>query len=173
MSASEPIYFYSTKGPFGCFSNFVAAPFTVDGKLYRTSEHYFQAMKFVPHEEIMEEIRACASPMVAAGKGRSRARPLRKDWEAVKDDVMRDAVRHKFRAHPPLRAILLSTGAAVLVERTARDSYWGDGGNGSGKNMLGRILMEVREELRSEEGGEKTSPAAASVTPATAKRSRE
>ena len=99
----------------------------------------------------MAEIRACASPMVAAGKGRSRSRPLRPDWESVKDDVMRDAVRRKFQLSP-LRAVLLSTGDAELVERTPRDKYWGDGGDGTGKNMLGKILMEVRAELRTKGG---------------------
>ncbi len=59
---------------------------------------------------------------------------------------MRAAVRAKFEQHEDLRALLLSTGNAKLVEHTANDDYWGDGG-GYGKNMLGRILMEVRSEL--------------------------
>jgi ribA/ribD-fused uncharacterized protein len=60
---------------------------------------------------------------------------------------MRKAVRAKFTQHPDLRAILLGTGDARLVEHTENDSYWGDGGDGSGKNWLGKILMEIREEL--------------------------
>jgi ribA/ribD-fused uncharacterized protein len=50
-----------------------------------------------------------------------------------------------------LRVILLATGEAKLVEHTSNDAYWGDGGDGSGKNMLGRVLMEVRERLRAQE----------------------
>jgi ribA/ribD-fused uncharacterized protein len=73
---------------------------------------------------------------------------LRPDWEAVKVDVMRRAVRAKFTQHTELRAILLETADAILVEHTARDAFWGDGGDGSGRNVLGQILMEVREELR-------------------------
>jgi ribA/ribD-fused uncharacterized protein len=61
---------------------------------------------------------------------------------------MREAVRAKFTQHEDLRKILLGTQDALLVEHTPRDSYWGDGGDGSGKNMLGRILMEIRAELR-------------------------
>ena len=80
--------------------------------------------------------------------GRDRKKPLRPDWEAVKDDIMREAVGAKFRQHADLGVLLLATGDALLVEHTANDSYWGDGGDGSGRNMLGRILMEVREALR-------------------------
>lgn len=86
--------------------------------------------------------------MEAARMGRSRKKPLRKDWESVKDQIMRKAVLAKFTQHDDLQELLLSTGDAKLVEHTTNDSYWGDGSDGSGKNMLGRILMEVREQLR-------------------------
>jgi ribA/ribD-fused uncharacterized protein len=81
--------------------------------------------------------------------GRSRERPLRKDWEAVKDSIMHEAVLAKFTQHADERAILLATGGSTLVEHTEKDHYWGDGGDGSGKNRLGEILMKVRDELRS------------------------
>ena len=86
--------------------------------------------------------------MIAKRLGRSHKQPLRKDWESVKDAVMREAVLAKFEQHEDLRAILLGTGDALLVEHTANDSYWGDGGDGSGLNRLGHILMQVRAELR-------------------------
>jgi len=54
----------------------------------------------------------------------------------------------KFTQHPELRELLLATGDAALVEHTENDAYWGDGGDGSGKNRLGEIPMRVREELR-------------------------
>ena len=60
---------------------------------------------------------------------------------------MRVAVLAKFTQHDDLREILLSTGDAKIVEHTENDDYWGNGGYGSGKNMLGCILMEVRAEL--------------------------
>ena len=81
--------------------------------------------------------------------GRSREHPLRRDWERVKDDVMRAAVRCKFETHADLREQLLATGDEELVEDSPNDYYWGRGRNGTGKNVLGRILMEVREALRS------------------------
>jgi ribA/ribD-fused uncharacterized protein len=86
--------------------------------------------------------------MIAARMGRSRERPLRRDWDSVKDRIMLEAVRTKFAQHADLRAMLQSTGDARIVEHTTNDSYWGDGGDGSGKNRLGEILIQVREELR-------------------------
>jgi N-glycosidase YbiA len=142
-----PIYFYSTKNEYGEFSNFSPHGFELDGKYWATSEHFFQAQKFVgtPHED---EVRKAKSPMIAARMGRSRQRPLRKDWEKVKDDVMRRAVLRKFETHAALRDILLGTGDEQLVENAPGDYYRGCGEDGSGKNMLGQILMEVRETLR-------------------------
>jgi ribA/ribD-fused uncharacterized protein len=143
-----PIYFYSTREvPYGCFSNFSAHGFTLDGKYWKTSEHYFQAQKFVGHPD-EEEIRSAKTPKEAADRGRERSRPLRKDWESVKDNIMRKAVMKKFETHKDLREILLSTGDEKLVEKTSGDYYWGCGTEGTGKNMLGIILMEVRRSLR-------------------------
>ena len=141
------INFYSVSEPYGCFSNFSPHPIKLGGKTWPTSEHYFQAMKFVgtPDEE---EIRQAKSPMIAARMGRSRKRPLRKDWESVKDSIMHELVTAKFTQHADLREILLETGDAKIVEHTENDNYWGDGGDGSGKNRLGQILMRVRGELR-------------------------
>lgn len=143
------IPFYSVSDEYGVFSNFAPYPIRIGGKVWPTSEHYFQAQKFAGTEH-EEAIRRTRSPMIAARMGRDRKKPLRRDWEAVKDDIMREAVQAKFTQHAELRAMLLATGDAELVEHTTRDSYWGDGGDGSGKNMLGRILMQVRDQLRSE-----------------------
>lgn len=148
--APAVINFYSTAGEYGCFSNFSRHSIFLKGKRWPTSEHYFQAQKFVGEPD-EEEIRRAAKPMLAASMGRDRKRPLRRDWESVKEQVMLDALRAKFTQHEDLKAILLGTGNAKLVEHTANDSYWGDGGDGSGKNVLGQLLMKVREELRTPE----------------------
>lgn len=145
------IYFYSTVGDYGCFSNFSRHGFGLDGKYWRTSEHYFQAQKFAGtvHENKVREAR---TPRQAAALGRRRDLPLRKDWEDVKDDVMRRAVLRKFETHADIRAILLGTDDAELVENAPNDYYWGCGKDGSGKNMLGKILMETRAQLLAAEG---------------------
>lgn len=143
----DVINFYRVSDEFGCFSNFAPYPVRMDGKVWPTSEHYFQAQKFEEVEH-REKIRKAKSPMIAARMGRDRKKPLRRDWESVKVSVMREVVRAKFTQHEDIRQILLSTGDAKIVEHTENDAYWGDGGDGAGKNMLGRVLMEVREELK-------------------------
>jgi len=66
----------------------------------------------------------------------------------VKNDVMYRALKAKFRQHPDLRSLLLSTGNAKLVEHTVNDKIWADGGDGSGQNRLGELLQRVRDEIR-------------------------
>jgi N-glycosidase YbiA len=143
------INFYGVNDEYGCFSNFSRHRIFLKGKSWFTTEHYFQAMKF-EGEPDETEIRLAKSPMIAARMGRSRKRPLRRDWESVKERIMLEALRAKFTQHDDLRAILLATGDAKLVEHTVNDRYWGDGGDGSGKNRLGILLMQVRAELLKE-----------------------
>lgn len=141
------INFYRVSDEFGEFSNFSQHPIALDGKRWPTSEHYFQAQKF--HDAAYRErIRGTRSPMDAANLGRDRKQKLRDDWESVKVEVMRKALRAKFTQHDELKTLLLSTGDAKLVEHTTNDSYWGDGGDGRGRNMLGQLLMQVRSEIR-------------------------
>lgn len=141
------IQFYRENDPYGCFSNFSKHPVVIDGITWKTTEHYFQAMKFqgTPHEQ---KIRNASSPTEAKRLGGTRSVRLRSDWEDVKDDVMYKALQAKFTQHPNIQATLLGTGTATLVEHTSRDSYWGDGGDGSGKNKLGLLLMKLRDELK-------------------------
>ncbi len=150
MVGRETIAFYSVNDEYGAFSNFALYEVRLRGKTWPTTEHFFQAMKFEDRKD-QEEIRRANSPMLAASMGRDRKRKLRRDWERVKVGVMREAVEAKFRQHDELRAMLLGTGDAKLVEHTDNDDFWGDGGDGSGKNELGRILMAVRAALRDEE----------------------
>lgn len=146
-SVPAKILFYSTTDEYGEFSNFASYPIKLDGKKWPTSEHYFQAQKFLD-PAVRERIRRTSNPAEAARLGRSRKLHLRPDWEAVKVAVMRKAVQAKFEQHGDLAGLLLATGEATLVEHAPNDEFWGDGGDGSGRNMLGRILMDVRASLR-------------------------
>jgi len=139
------VRFYHMGEPYYEFTNFAPFPIELGGEVWPTSEHYFQAQKHAGRP-LEEDIRRAAGPRNALTLGRSR--PPRPDWSKVKDIVMYRAVRAKFAQHAGLRALLLSTDNAELVEHTANDDYWGDGGDGRGRNMLGCILMLVREELR-------------------------
>ena len=124
------------------------------GESWPTVEHYFQAQKFggAGCEVHRERIRESNSPAQAKRLGQSRKYPLRRDWERVKEGIMKQALRGKFR-DPGLRKLLLSTGKRRLIEASPYDSYWGEGRDGKGKNRLGVLLMELREELRKTESG--------------------
>jgi len=145
------INFYSSKEtPFGVFSNFLRGyPITLKGKTWPTSEHYYQAQKFVDTEH-EDQVRLVKEPGVAADMGRDKKRPLRKDWDEVKNDIMREAIHAKFTQYQTLKDILLASGNAEIIEHTANDNYWADGGDGSGQNWLGKLLMELREQLKKE-----------------------
>lgn len=149
---TKKILFYKTTEPYGEFSNFSRHPIELDGKTWATTEHYFQAQKFNGTDpEWMEKIRLARSPREAADMGRDRDKPLRPDWENVKEDVMLTALKAKFSQYDGLKALLLETNDAELVEHTRNDSYWADGGDGSGKNRLGVLLMVIRDIIRAQE----------------------
>jgi ribA/ribD-fused uncharacterized protein len=73
---------------------------------------------------------------------------IRSDWETVKDQIMYQALVAKFTQNPGLLQLLIATAQLCdeLVEHTTRDAYWGDGKNGTGKNMLGKLLTQIRNE---------------------------
>lgn len=142
------IRFHLKSGEHGWLSNFAPYPITLEGVEWPTSEHYYQAAKFTGDPAWAEAIRLVSRPYDAWRMGRSPDHPRRADWDAVKDEVMLQAVRAKFTQHAELRELLLATGDETLVEHSKSDAYWGDGGDGSGRNTLGRILMQVRAELR-------------------------
>lgn len=131
-------------GKYFFLSNFYERPVEVDDKKYANTEAAFHAFKC---PERRGEF-AFLGPKEAKRLGRSVK--LRPDWEQVKDDVMRNVVRAKFTQHEDLKQMLLETGDAILEEgNTWHDKYWGvDSVTRKGKNMLGKILMEIRDELR-------------------------
>jgi ribA/ribD-fused uncharacterized protein len=143
----DEIKFYSENGLYGEFSNFANYPIKLKNKVWKTTEHYFQAQKF-EKQGYQDKIRNANSPMMAAQLGRNRKERILKNWDNIKQNVMYDAVKAKFTQHSDLTQLLLDTKDAKIIEHTENDDYWGDGGDGKGKNMLGKILMKVREELK-------------------------
>ncbi len=143
----EVIHFYHSDQPWGEFSNFSQHAVFLKGRIWPTAEHFYQAQKFadMPDEE---EIRRCPSPMLAKRSAAGRKEHRRSNWPDIKKQIMLDVLRAKFTQHPDLEALLLESGDRTLVEHTEQDSFWGDGGDGSGRNRLGCLLMQVRQELR-------------------------
>ena len=151
QQSTGPIHFYNRDDPYYEFTNFYECTIDLDSRKWRTTEHYFQAQKFVgtPYVEL---IRQMQRPREAFDLSRnpSVSRWQRSDWENVKCDIMLKALIAKFTQHGDLKAILLGTGTRQLFEHTSNDHFWGDGGDGSGKNNLGKLLMKVRGVLQNQ-----------------------
>jgi ribA/ribD-fused uncharacterized protein len=144
------IYFYKVDEAYGCFSNFSPHQIYLQGKKWPTVEHYYQAQKFVGTVDavLIPVIHVAQTPAEAAALGRDQTRQVRPDWEQVKTQVMREAVLQKFLTHLDIQSILISTGDELIVENSQADYYWGCGGDKTGQNHLGKILMSVRQEIR-------------------------
>lgn len=155
---SDQIRFYGPDAAWGVFSNFSKHGFELDGYMWFTAEHFYQAYKFVPGGERFMAIKNAGSPGKAKILGNKRLadlEPIRADWEdGMKLAVMRRALRAKFEQNEDALDILMSTGDAELVEDAPKDFYWGSG-NGSGMNWLGKLLMELRSQFRDEEKARK------------------
>lgn len=141
------IYFYSPRFQYGVFSNYASYSFSADGLYWKTSEHYFKAQKFVENPEYFNRIYRASSPSEASYLGRDRRIPMRYDWEFVKNGVMKKALLAKFRQNKIIKNELLLTNGKQLVEKTSSDYYWGCGSNKTGRNMLRKLLMDVRDQL--------------------------
>ncbi len=131
-------------GHYNFLSNFYPDPVTYGPITYRTAEHAYQTAKFLD-SKVRQVIITAKTPGAAKKFGRSF--PMRSDWEKVKVKVMEDVLAAKF-SNPILREKLLDTGDSELIEgNTWGDRYWGVCG-GSGENVLGKLLMKLREHLR-------------------------
>jgi ribA/ribD-fused uncharacterized protein len=129
-------------------SNFYEAPVEKDGIVYPTNEHFFQAMKTLDNEE-RKKIAAALTPGQAKRMGRKVK--LRPDWDSVRLQIMREGLVLKFLCHKDLAKKLVATGDAYLEEGNWwNDTFWGVCNN-VGCNMLGKLLMQLREELRGNE----------------------
>ena len=155
LESTSTIYFYNRGDPFYEFTNFYPKRIKLDGLTWPTTEHYFQAQKFVgtPYFDYVSRLprprdafELCRDP--------TASKWVRGDWHQVKDDVMLKALMTKFSQHEDLKKQLLDTGKRKLVEHTWNDSYWGDGGDGKGRNRLGELLMQVRASLGTAKTGD-------------------
>ncbi|AYV75258.1 MAG: swarming motility protein [Terrestrivirus sp.] len=136
------------------FCNYHPSPIKMEvlGKefCFPTAEHAFHANKCVNVEDVDKFV----DPNLTADDAKKVGRQitLREDWEEVKRNVMRSVLLKKYEQNSDLLEILLKTGSAYLVEHLPEkgDAFWGDDHDGSGQNVLGQLLMEVREELGTE-----------------------
>jgi len=124
-------------------SNFYPAAIVVDGRIWPSVEHYYQAHKFQGTEwfEFLAN-----QPTAAKAKTKSRKAGVCQLSQAQKELILFKAVKAKFSQHPDLKALLLATSTKWIVEGSPKDRYWGTA-NGSGLNRMGELLMELRAHL--------------------------
>ncbi len=153
-------FYRANEKPYGVLSNLFRRPFLFEDREYPTAEHAYQAGK-ARKEAVREWVLSAPSPsLVAMAAHGLYTWDIVPNWSKIKYDRMRKVLREKFVQHADLREILLETGSARLVEKARTDNpvnrEWGEV-NGKGKNMLGVLLMEVRQELRRERPLRRTS----------------
>jgi ribA/ribD-fused uncharacterized protein len=135
-------------GKYHFLSNFFVAPTAFDGVIYPSSEAAYQAAKSLDPEERK------AFRSVTPGKAKRMGQELRirPDWDEVKVGIMTAIVRDKFSRNAALRDQILATGDEELIEGNYwRDRFWGVC-EGTGQNHLGKILMQIRSEIRGAPG---------------------
>lgn len=131
-------------GEFRFLSNFFPDPVEMDGVIYPTVEHAYQAAKTRDRKE-RSQIQKAETPGHAKKMG-GRVK-LRKDWESSKIGIMESLVLQKFQSYSDLGDQLLATGDRTIVEENDwNDTFWGVC-DGQGSNHLGKILMRVQERV--------------------------
>jgi ribA/ribD-fused uncharacterized protein len=161
-------YYGRDRESFGFLSHFSPSPIELDGSVWPTVEHYYQAQKSTSGR-YRRAILAAESPglakrMAARADATGRAKKYswfrandvepRADWHDVKLGIMRVADWAKYTQHPQLGAALLATGDAELIEDSEAEPFWGIGPDGVGLNWAGRLLVEIRTRLRARDVGD-------------------
>lgn len=148
VQSARVIKFYDSANPYYEFTNFYPSNFCVGGKWFRFAEQYFQYMKFSQTRlDIAQQILCANDARSCFDIARRYANFAHPNWHSgMKNDVMRSALIHKFSQNKNLAALLLGTKGWTLIEDSPIDDYWGCGANGTGKNMLGLLLMKIRDE---------------------------
>jgi ribA/ribD-fused uncharacterized protein len=151
------VVFHRTKDEFGGLSNMASGfPLRVNGVRIRTSEALYQACRFPHRPDVQEFIIEEPSPLIAKRKSKPYRTETRPDWDMIRHKIMRWSLRVKLAQHySTFGSLLLSTGENDIVEQSSKDDFWGafamPDGQLVGHNVLGRLLMELRERLRNDQ----------------------
>lgn len=145
LDTETEVFFYEQD--FYVLSNFSAFNVDVFGRDFQTAEHAYHWRKFCDAHATIASCIRCARSAHDAFKIAEQHKDKLGNWNAVRLDAMREILRAKAEQHEYVRRKLLATGERQLVENSWRDDFWGWGENRDGKNMLGKIWMEIRSEL--------------------------
>lgn len=143
------IEFYKEFGELGYLANYSNHGFTKNGIFYKTVEHYYQSEKF-DDPEIKKRIINAPTPKEASNIGRDRSNIRKENFKEIKNQVMFDGILEKFRQNRDIAYKLIETRNKKIAEATIDEYYWGIGKDKSGKNVIGDILVKVRERIKRE-----------------------
>lgn len=154
LDTESQVFFYEQE--FYVLSNFSAFRVVMEcrslgfSRIFYTSEEAYHWFKFdhLPGrgvQQLLDDVTSAHAAFQLAQQHKALRRP---DWETAKVDVMRGILRAKAKQHEYVRRKLLHTGERELVENSWRDNFWGWGPNRDGQNMLGKLWMDLRSELR-------------------------
>jgi ribA/ribD-fused uncharacterized protein len=147
------VSFRKTKDRYGGLSNMCSGfPILVGNYSFLTSEHLYQVCRFNEYSDIQEVIQNEKSPMGGKMKSKRYISYTRDDWDFVRVDIMDWCIRMKLKCNwYSFGGLLLSTGENEIVEDSHKDRFWGcvldSEGDYVGRNILGKLLMNLREEL--------------------------
>jgi N-glycosidase YbiA len=144
LDTEKQILFYEQE--FYVFSNFSSFKLEWKGVVWMTSEHAYHSEKF-KDENILEQLKNTRSAHDALKLAHASKSKRRKDWGDVKLGIMKEILMAKVEQHPYVKKKLLESCDKELIENSWRDSYWGWGPDKNGENYLGKLWMEVREEV--------------------------
>lgn len=154
-SRAESVVFLKTDEPFGGLSNMAGGyPIRVNGIRILTSEALYQACRFPHLPDVQRMIISENSPMTAKMRSKPYRKDSRRDWDHVRVRIMRWCLRMKLANNwSAFSELLLRTGDRPIVEESRKDDFWGakavgDGSTLVGMNVLGRLLMELREQVK-------------------------
>ena len=147
LDTEREVFFYEQDHYY--LSNFSSFRLRWAGMDFATSEHAYHWYRFNGvanmHQEVILATRSAHDVFRYAQENKAHQRP---EWDEVKVGVMKEILRAKAEQHEYVRRKLLQTGERSLIENSWRDPFWGWGENRDGENMLGKLWMEVRAELR-------------------------
>ncbi|MEN9337753.1 MAG: hypothetical protein RIQ41_67 [Candidatus Parcubacteria bacterium] len=141
----EPVLFYERE--YYVFSNFSSFAIEWKGRVWMTSEHVYHSERF-DDTKMKDEIHSMRSAHDAFTYAQVNKLLQRKDWNDIKTVVMKKILHAKVVQHAYVKKKLLESGSREIIENSWQDDFWGWGANKDGKNMLGKLWMEVRDEVR-------------------------
>jgi len=155
-SRAGSVVFCKTKEEWGGLSNMAAAfPIVISGIEFRTSEALYQACRFPSRPDVQQKIVSATSPLLAKNQSKPfRKTDLRPDWDDVEVAVMRWCLQVKLKQNwQSFASLLRATQDLPIVEQSRRDDFWGareapgEPDKLVGRNVLGRLLVELRREV--------------------------